>query len=168
MDPLTATHVGTVDQMKMFADRALKGELTDDARFFQVTPGSSHIHWLVGHVAVALDRLAMSAFERPAELPEGYQPIFGFNAKPSGDRAAYPAWSEVSEALTRAITRLRDHVASMPASEFGRPMPEGHPFARMIPQRGGMIGFSAMHACYHLGQVSTLRRAQGLPSGMSL
>ena len=54
----------------------------------------------------------------------------------------------------------------MPAADFARPLPETHRFAKMIPTRGGVVSFTAMHTGYHLGQVSTLRRAQGLPSGM--
>ncbi len=165
MDPLQATHLGTIDQIKFYADRVLRGELTDDARFYQVAPETAHIHWLVGHMAFTIDRVAMSALAAKPALPDALQPIFGWSTKPTGDRTAYPGWSEVTEALTGAIARLREHVAAMP-EEFGQPLPEGHPFAAMIPARGGVISFTAMHTSYHLGQVSTLRRAQGLPSGM--
>jgi hypothetical protein len=168
MDPVVAGHLETIDQMKFFAERTFKGDLPEEARFYQVTPGSAHIEWLAGHIALALDRVIMSAFEQPPALPESYQPIFGWNTKPSGDRAGYPEWSEVKAALDGAIARLRSHVASLPAGEFARPMPDSHPFAKMIPRRGGIVGFAAMHTCYHLGQVSTLRRAQGLPSGIAM
>jgi hypothetical protein len=168
MDPLQATHLGTIDQIKFYADRTLKGELSNDARFYQVTPGSAHIQWLVGHMGFAIDRVAMPAFGVAPAFPDGYQPIFGWSTKPTDDRAAYPSWAEVTEALYGAIARLRDHVAGVPVSEFGRPLPEAHPFAKMIPARGAVISFTAMHTSYHLGQVSTLRRAQGLPSGMGV
>ena len=166
MDPLQSTLLGTIDQIKFFADRALSGELSESARFFQVAPGTAHIQWLVGHVAFAIDRVVMSAFEVKPALPDSYQPVFGWSVKPTDDHTAYPSWAEVTEALSGSLARFRDHVAGLPVSEFGRPLPEAHPFAKMIPSRSNVVSFAAMHTGYHLGQVSILRRAQGLPSGM--
>jgi hypothetical protein len=168
VDQLQATQVGTVDQIKFFADRALKGELSDDARFYQVEPGTAHIQWLVGHMALAIDRIAMPALEAAPVLPDSYQPLFGFGTKPVADRVAYPSWPELTAALYDAIARLRDQVARMGPTDFSRPLPETHPFAKMIPNRGGVASFAAMHTGYHLGQVSILRRAQSLPSGMGI
>ncbi len=156
MDPLQTTLLGTVDQIQFFADRALKGDLSDDARFFQVEPGTAHIQWLVGHMALTIDRISMSALEVNPALPDSYLPLFGFGTKPSPDRTAYPDWAELTGALYGAITRLREQVASMAPTEFARPLPDTHRFAKMIPSRGAVLPFTAMHTSYHLGQVSTL------------
>jgi hypothetical protein len=166
MDPLVSASLTTLDQLKWFTETVLKGDLPEPARFYQTVPGTAHIHWLVGHVAFALDRITLTALEGTPALPETLQPQVGWGSKPVPDPGAYANWDAQLGYLYDSLGRVRSHVATLTDSDLAQPLPNGHPFAKFIPTRGNMIPFSGYHSCYHLGQVTLLRRAQGLPSGM--
>lgn len=168
MDHTIATHLDTIDRIGWFSNTALKGDLPEDARFYQTHPGTAHIHWLVGHVAFSIDKITLPALEGPSEIPDSLTPIFGWGSKPTPDRAIYPSWNDTVDYLTDAVTRLRAHVASLTPERLTHPLPQDHPFGKWIPTRGAIVPFTGMHSTYHLGQISLLRRAQGLPSGMGM
>ena len=166
MDPLVSASVATLDQVKWFTDSVLKGDLPESARFYQTTPGTAHIHWLVGHVGVALDRMTLTALEGTPALPESLVLQLGWGSKPVPDPSVYASWDDHLGYLYDSLARVRSLVATMTDADLAKPLPAGHPFAKMMPNQGAMIPFSGYHSCYHLGQVTLLRRAQGLPSGM--
>jgi hypothetical protein len=166
MDPLVSANIATLDHVKWFTETVLKGDLPESARFFQTTPDTAHIHWLVGHIAFALDRVTLTALEATPALPETLVPQVGWGSKPVADPAAYPHWDVYLGYLYDSLGRVRSRVAALTDSDLAQPLPDGHPFAKFMPTRGSMIPFSGYHSCYHLGQVTLLRRAQGLPSGM--
>ncbi|MFN0179528.1 MAG: DinB family protein [Gemmatimonadales bacterium] len=168
MSVLLDSYLTTIAQIKFFADRALKGDIPEAARRFQVHPGTATIHWLIGHAAFTIDRISLSALEGPAALPDAHQALFGWSTKPDGTNAGFPAWEESVADLYGAIDRLRAHVASRSDADLLKPLSPEHPFAKMIASQGAIVPFTALHTGYHLGQVSTLRRAQGLPSGMGV
>lgn len=168
MNPVVDSQLVALDQLKWFAGIVLKGDLDERARFYQVHPGTSHIHWLVGHVSFTLDRIALTGLQGRAGLPDAYGPVFGFGVKPMPDPTAYPGWDQIVADLDGTMDRLRAHAAALTDADLDRPLPSESPFAKRFPSQRAMIPFACLHSAYHLGQVSTLRRAQGLPSGMAL
>lgn len=166
MSALTDSQVVQVEQIRWFVAIALKGELPESARFFQVQPGTSHIHWLVGHIAYAIDRVSMSGFGLRPSLPE--RPVFSYGAKPEPDPAKYPAWEVLVRELDETLNRLRDTVAGQDDTALAAPLPAEHPFAKRLTARSMIVPFAGLHTSYHLGQISLLRRAQGLASGMPM
>jgi hypothetical protein len=167
MDPVVATALATVDQIEFFVGITLKGDLGEDARFYQVQPETAHITWLIGHIALAMDRIGMAGLMGATALPDSLQPLFGTGIKPVPDPDAYPSWEETVGFLHQSLARLRARVSEMSRAELERPLPDGHPFAQRIATQGGLVTLLGLHTCYHLGQISLLRRAQGLPSGMA-
>lgn len=170
MSALTDSFQATIAQIRFFADRCLAGcsEMTDAHRRFQVTPGTATMHWLVGHVGFAIDRVTFSALEVPPGLPDAYQAIFGWGSKPDGTNAGYPGWDQCVGELYATLDRFKAEVAVRSDDDFAKPLPASHPFAKMFPNRAAVIPFTGMHSTYHLGQLSLLRRAQGLPSGIGV
>ena len=167
MDPILSSALATIDYIQFFVEPTLRGDIPDEARCYQTQPETAHITWLVGHVAFAMDRIGMPALQGATGLPDSLQTPFGRGAKPAAEPDLYPTWEETTGYLTQAIERLRARVKEMTPAELGRPLPTGHPFEKMVTTQAGMVAFIGLHTCYHLGQVSLLRRAQGLPSGIA-
>ncbi|MBM4186776.1 MAG: DinB family protein [Gemmatimonadetes bacterium] len=170
MSALTDSFLAATAQIKFFADRCLAGcnEFSEAQRRFQVAPGTATMHWLVGHTAFTIDRVAFSALEIAPGLPDSYQGLFGWGTKPDGTNAGFPSWDQNVADLNTAIDRFAGEIGKRTDADFALPLPAAHPFAKMFPNRGAVVPFTAMHTTYHLGQLSLLRRAQGLPSGIGV
>lgn len=166
MSALVAAQVAQIEQIRWFVSIALRGDLPEAARFYQLAPGTAHIHWLVGHVAYAIDRIAMPALGHGPVLPE--RPAFSYGAKPEPEPAQYPAWDVLVRELDEAITRLSSVVAAMDERRLAEPLPADHPFAKRLTAKSMVVPFAGAHTNYHMGQIGLLRRAQGLPSGMGI
>jgi hypothetical protein len=82
MSALVDSQIVQVEQIRWFVSIALKGDIPEGARFFQTQPGTAHIHWLVGHIAYAIDRISMPGFGLLPLLPE--RPVFSYGAKQIG------------------------------------------------------------------------------------
>jgi len=85
---------------------------------FTLPPSRSHILWLVGHMAVSLDRISAMALGVPFVLPESYAPLFGMGSQPVADAAAYPPFGELSEALARALEAAVGRFRPLPTASW--------------------------------------------------
>lgn len=147
--------------------RSLDGDLSEAHWSHQALPCRSNIYWLVGHIATSLDNNFMKPVGGQPQLPESYRTIFGQGTQPSGAIADYPPVAELTAAADGAFDRFIARVETLSDEDLAKPIPEKNP---VMPNAtiGDMIALACIHTGYHTGQISMLRRAQGLATGIGV
>lgn len=167
--PLLIREKATAIQMAArMAMTALGGSYEPQQLVFTIPPSASHILWLTGHIAWTIDRMTAAAIGAPFVLPDSYGPRFSIGSKPVADAAAYPALAELLDALSRATDAAVARIHNLAVSDLDRLLPKDLPPARIFPTLGALLTGGAYHTAYHTGQITMLRRAQGLPSGLGV
>ncbi len=131
---------------------------------FQASPTDNHLAWTLGHMAMTNAWFVGLATGKKADLPEGYEALFGYKSTPKADAGLYPPLAELKrhdaaqfEALIESIEKHGDDdLAKVCAGDSGGFAKDFHEIADR----------AAWHEGWHAGQVSSLRRALGLPSVM--
>lgn len=147
---------------------ALQGLPEPKHLIFSIAPSRSHILWLTGHIACAMDWMSAGAMGTPFEVPQRFAPLFSFGSQPIPDASAYPGLGELMGMLNRAIEATVARTMTLRDEDLTRELPEGFPVAKFFPTIGDLLAGAACHTTYHAGQIALLRRAQGLPSGLGI
>lgn len=155
------------DMMLGYAQK-LVADVPDDQMCAQPVPGRvlNHPAFLLGHLTWVHDNRAGALSGQPigvvASHPE-WKELFGMGAKPSSDRAQYPAKAELLKAFEESHAHLGEAAAKATPEALAQPGPE--PMRARFPTVGHlMLGLMTAHFATHLGQLSAWRRAMGLPS----
>lgn len=140
-------------------------DFPEDQWFFQASPTDGHLTWQLGHLAL-IDQWFMDLI-RPrevlVELPETYSDLFNYGSVIQSDPDAYPAPAEVREKFDAAHGTFVGLIEAMSEAD----MLDGAIGERSKGFVGDALALSlrkAWHDGWHAGQISTLRRALGLPS----
>lgn len=140
----------------------LKG-FPQDRWHVQSTPNDNHILWILGHLAGTNDWFSAMLDGGARRFPEKYKPVFGFGSKPEPDAARYPPAPEVLEMYTQSLTRLIGAIEG--CRDFdGAPESDSGGF---VKNKHEIATRASFHLGWHIGHMSSLRRALGLPSAFS-
>jgi hypothetical protein len=156
VDPLVASLAGIVELNNSLFAKALDG-LDRRAQLARLGDGGSPIIWIAGHLVSARVGMA-SLLGEPRPAPWGG--MFGRGAQVPEDsllpqaEEILSAWGEASEVL---VARLN----AATAAQLAAPSPRNFPISDKSVVGG--LTFLVYHEGYHLGQLTTLRKAQGLP-----
>lgn len=143
---------------------ALVKSIPTDKSTFQPSACDNHMLWTVGHLASAYSWFASLIDGKTAPIPDSFDKLFGSKSKPCDDCAAYPPLDEVRKVYSAAYQRLADAVSGLkPADLHKPPAAEAHGFAT---SRLDAVYKAVWHEGWHSGQLSSLRRALGLPPMM--
>lgn len=135
-----------------------------DKALYQVAGTDNHLMWTIGHLATSYSWFASLLDGRSAALPAEYNALFGYQSKPTGNAAVYPSLEEVKSQYRVAYARFSEAMESLSAEDLARPpATESHGFAAT---RLDVLIRTAWHDGWHSGQLSSLRRALGLPPMM--
>ncbi|NUQ67228.1 MAG: DinB family protein [Phycisphaerales bacterium] len=141
--------------------RDLVQRFREDQALYQVVPSDNHLMWTLGHLAVSFDWFAGLLDGKPSQCPEQYQAMFGFKSAPTSTAGAYPGLAEVVDWFERTYERFIGAVKAMGEGEMLlATMGDSFGFAK---DRLEVIERAAWHEGWHAGQLSTLRRALGIP-----
>jgi hypothetical protein len=162
---LARAYVESLHVLQGLFARTLSGEISDQAAIFQAAPTQSHILWVIGHATWFLETVIQPWFGGQAALPESYGELFPSGTQPVAEASRYPSLQELTAHLNETIERMIALVAAKSDAELTAPLPEGSPLAKDFPSLGSLIPFAVFHTSYHAGQISLLRRFQGLPTG---
>ena len=123
----------------------------------------NHPAWVLGHLALSADFALFLLGEKPL-CPESYKPLFDNGSKPTTDLSQYPSKTELLTKLTEAHAAVAAALTKAPDSLLAAPLPmEG--MRKYFPTNADAIVFLlTAHEGTHLGQLSSWRRANGLPS----
>ncbi len=161
-------HIEAYSMLRQMFKAALTGEIDATARNFQTGKSRSTIHWLVGHLTWSMDRVGRGPFGLPPELPAEYDALFGMGATPDPKAEGYPALEKLMREFDACVEGLAENIATLRDEDLERPLPDNSPANVRFPTLGALLHGMVFHAGYHLGQVSMLRCAQGLPSGFGV
>ena len=137
---------------------------SDHQMLSQPSATDNHLVWQLGHMATTYGWFASMLDGKPAAIGEPYDKLFAFGSKPTGDAGAYPAHAEVRrvhdeqyDRLLRAAGRLNDADALGPTTSDS---------GGFLKNKLDVLHKSIWHEGWHQGQISSIRRALGLPGVM--
>jgi uncharacterized damage-inducible protein DinB len=158
--PAAGAHLVWVHSM---FEKLLDG-FPEDKATFQPSPSDNHLAWTLGHMATAYAWFASLLDGKMMTLPESYNTLFGPQSKPTSDPKAYPPVAELRQSFKAAYDRFTDAMKKLSPADLNKPpAAESHGFGKT---RQEVILLTAWHDGWHSGQVSSLRRALGLPPVM--
>jgi uncharacterized damage-inducible protein DinB len=146
------------------ATLALTGTLVDnvieriqsDQWFKRPAPTSTHVLWIVGHLATTRALLAKvlgGGVEQMDPLFAGGCPL------PAED--AFPPPATVAARWREARARVDQVVLTVSPSDLDRPSPQGIP--TLNGRVSGLLAAFVFHEAYHIGQLGYLMRWLGHP-----
>jgi len=137
--------------------RAFDG-LADDRLWHRPTPENNPALWLAGHIVhvrAGMLRLLGDSVET------GWGDLFARGAA-LDDPAKYPGKADVLGVHEEVGQRIMARLATLTAADLAREATAG-PKPPGVKTVGDQLGFFALHDSYHVGQLSYLRKALGLP-----
>lgn len=164
--PIATSHATAYNQLAGFAEKITPEELAPEHGVYAITPGGSHILWLLGHIAISADYYIGGKIGLKASIPAEWNGLFGMGSKPVADATKYPPFAELRAGVIDGHKRLAAHVAAMSEESLVAPMPEGFALKAIAPNVDAFLSFGQLHSNYHLGQVTMLLKAQGLKAGV--
>lgn len=131
--------------------------------FHMPLPGTTHVAWQVGHLAMAQYRLCLERWRgvRPddeALIPAPFLNLFLRDSIPDADAAKYPAAAEIRAVFDRVHDDTMTAVAAYDEAEFDLPMHTPH---KLCKTRGECLFWASAHEMLHAGQIGLLRRMLG-------
>lgn len=131
---------------------------------FQPHPTANHLLWTLGHLALTynwVSGMIDASGSTTPKFPENYNTLFGGPSKPSADASVYPSLAEVRKAYGDAFDAYLKLVQNLPESEvWSAPASDGGGFCSSKIDSAYKC---AWHDGWHLGQLTDIRRALGLP-----
>lgn len=143
-------------------------DVADEQAFAHPLPAVNPIFWLVGHITTADDWLlqALRGSSR-ATLPASFVKDFGTGVTVRMDAHTYPGWTELREFRRRVLAQLHSALETVTDEELDTPteIPPPAVASSLNIKRRALAGMTA-HTVYHIGQISLLRKALGLPRSL--
>jgi uncharacterized damage-inducible protein DinB len=124
--------------------------------------GMNHPLWIVGHLAMTSDRVAIKrVLQLEPRLPDAWGSLFGPQSAPVADARQYPAMDQLLEALTATHQHVDQTLRTLDDTSLAEPTPDAG-FAERFPTRGHALTHVLVgHENLHLGQLSAWRRMAG-------
>lgn len=161
---LTQAYMTSFKRAATATRRVFGEDMTEEQLLFSLTPGGTNIYWTLGHLVWTNDSLFNLAHGFSLSCPEHFQQRFEIATKPPTSLTGMPSVGELltlyDEVQERALANHQDR----PDSLLDEPFPEGTPLHMFFRTPRRFYDLFPFHTGYHAGQVSLLRRAQGLPS----
>jgi len=144
--------------------RAIGNDLEPKHLGVRLYPGGSHLMWLIGHLAWTADMLMNRELGHAPILPDHYAGLFQGRTKALDDLTTYPSLDDVLKGYDVAHQLALERLTNRDDALLDVPFNEGTVAHKIFTVPRAMLGRMAFHIGYHGGQISTLRRMQGLPS----
>jgi hypothetical protein len=145
----------------------LVADLEDDHLAVLPHAGMNHPAWILGHVALGSDFVAL-LLGKELLTDDGWMKTFGPGSVPVEDRSAYPTKAELVDTMRKTHARAIELLEAATVEELAAP--NQTPF---FPQQFPTVGDLATHlvtthAAMHLGQLSAWRRCVGKDSVLGI
>jgi len=160
---LVRSHIALMLRVREMVLRTLGADLEPRHLIYQIGGEGSHIAWLAGHMATSCDRLVnVFTFEKPSLDPKLLE-TYGMGTKPVADLAKYHSLDELKGFMATSLEAAIKNLEGVDDDFLLRPHhnPE---IAKRFPAYNDSVRFVPPHDAYHGGQISMLRRVQGLPA----
>ena len=144
---------------------SLIGDLDESDWFRMPAPGTTHIAWQVGHLAMAqymltLFRLRGKNPEDEALIPKAFLKRFLKGSAPEPDPAKNLPAEEIRAVFQRVYRQLLEELPNYADADLTGTITE--PYAVTNTKLGSLF-FCAAHEMLHAGQIGLIRRLLGKP-----
>ena len=149
-----------IDTLKM-QERLFRNVLAEfeDKEKFQVGPDAANASWIAGHTLNSrFYMLKLAGNDQTYRHADKYARGIKFSPE-----IQFPSLSDSLEDLAMVSPLLYAQLEQLDAAKWAEKAPYAFPLGDSFMDT---IGFMAHHEAYHIGQISLIRRAAGLP-GMS-
>jgi len=173
MGSIGKTIVAPAQLTKNYAEGMLKGVTSERFARLAVSNGkpihSNHPAWVIGHLAFYHHKV-MQLLNQPAGItqpPANYEELFknGSECRDDADGKIYPKMADLTKFFHDTFPLTIDAVANADDALLLDANPAEGRMKELFPLRGQVIAFLLSgHPMSHLGQISTWRRIEGLPS----
>lgn len=156
-------HERTLYRMLHDYARRLVADVPEERMTAQPSPGMNHPQWVLGHLAICTDYAADLLGDPAKACPEAWHRDFGPSSIPLPELPEPPTKAALWSALESGHARVE---ALLPrADPLTLALPHPIDFLRPALQTNGelLAHLLSTHEAIHLGQLSTWRRAAGLP-----
>lgn len=153
--------VATLQFVRKVSTDVLNG-WPEDKLAFQTTPHDNHPLWVLGHLALTDAWVGGAIGIANVAVPASYNDLFGGKSKPSPNARDYPSYKELRGALESTRAGFLAWLEKAGPAELAINISEATHGFMNDPLDAAFK--TCWHEGWHFGQVSTLRRALGLPS----
>ncbi len=140
---------------------SLADAIPEDKLTFRACPDSNHTAFILGHTAKTDDFMLTALAGQASALPESWGKLFDGGAEILDDAGAYPSKQELLDAMAERREVMIGWLSTLSPEQLSEPV-EGD-LAQFIPTRAALPASTAFHEGFHAGQLSTIRRALGIP-----
>jgi hypothetical protein len=162
------SHISYLRAAQRLLERVLGGGLTREQQFFQIAPGTSHIHWLVGHITWSLDEIVLKPVTGESMLDDTWAERYGTGRKAAPDDGSEKSLGEVQNQLRGCVEAAVEALGAREDGFLDEALPAESLASKIFKTRADLLTLTPLHIAYHAGQISLLRRCQGLESGLGM
>jgi len=139
----------------------LVSDVADEQMAAQPVAGINHPAWLLGHLCVYHDTLSHllrnETFDNPWHKPCGKL------SEPVADRSQYLSKDQLVATFEQGQADVAELLKQVTQETLAAPIPHDQ-WGKPLNNVGEAVAFlTGGHCCYHIGQISTWRRAMSLP-----
>ena len=156
----------TMALMRWLTMRAIEN-LTPAQWMHQVSPGSNHVMFNIGHIAMVDANFLAAMGTTSRALPQSYEVLFSAGCQPSDKAADYPDPAEVTGVLQGVREELLARLNGLSGEALLGPAADPR-LTDICPTLAHLPGFIAAHEATHTGQVLLIRRSLGLPGVLGM
>lgn len=136
----------------------------EDKLTAQPSPTDNHLLWQIGHLATGYAWFASMLDGKSSSVGEPFDKLFGWGSTPTSNIGAYPDHAMVRKVHDDQYQRLVKAAEALDDDAATAPLPkEAGDFAT---SKLDVVQKCIWHEGWHQGQISSLRRALGLPKAM--
>jgi len=139
-------------------------DIPADKLCYQPFAGANHALWILGHLANADEYFVAELTKKPMPKFEKTKGLFFMGSKPGPNAKDYPSLSELKNYLASARESLVGYFKSLSPAQLVAPLPDD--WKTFAPTYGELMFSIAWHEGMHTGQLTTIRKALGLPPKM--
>ena len=146
--------------LKMLVENIEEGKMCEQ-------PGGivNHPAWTLPHLVTGSEFAGQLLGLEPL-MPQDWFAKYGRGSTPSTDPADYPSKTDALAALDAHHARVSAACGNVDPSLLERPTPD-EDFRQVMPTVGDALVFLlAAHEAVHIGQITSWRKAMGLPAVM--
>lgn len=132
-----------------------------DAEYFQpAVPQSNHAAWVVGHLACSEDwgRWLLSGI--PKRIDDATHALFKGGSVCLPDASKYPSRQSLDSLFAESRKLLLDTLTDFDVTSWNEPVPQHGP-RKQFPTLGALWSLMGFHQFWHIGQLTTCRKALG-------
>src|SRR5262245_41048904 len=122
----------------------------------------NHPAWVIGHLTHSCQMLG-GEIELPPWLPDDWARRYGTGSLPVADAGAYETKANGLKMLGDAQSRITDAVSQLADAQFDHPLPDAAQRQSFPTIRHAPTHVLVGHTANHVGQLTSWRRAMGLP-----